>query len=320
MKTTVTTKTTSRASSSLSRRTCAPLLVALFTMLLIAPLAHGADAKPTMQSLAVELFTSLTPEQRKIAVLPYDSPEKDAQQYTGGERPGVPMKQLDAKQRELAMSLIKQFTSDYGAQKCDAIAAEDADEGGMDKYFVCFFGEPGEGKTYAWRIAEHHLTLVHVDVEKGEPTRFGPILLGSDPPTLFDAEEDLHIALYAAMSEQERAKAKGEGKIGIAGNAISLNSGIRVSQLSPTAQEKLKDVYENRLSFYSDEIRSRVQKLVDASGGIGAMHVAFWGVADKRCRDGGRWDFKLGNEHFLCDFETSRRHIHMSMKGKLAQK
>lgn len=307
--------TNPRASGSLSRRTC----VALFALLLVAPIAHGADAKPTLQSLAVELFASLTPEQRKIAVLPFDSPEKDAQQYTGGKRPGVPMKQLDAKQRELAMSLIKHFASDYGATKCEEIAAQDADEGGMDKYYVVFFGEPGEGKTYAWRIAEHHLTLVHVEVEKGEPTRFGPILLGSDPPTLFDAEEDLHVALYQSLSAEERAKVKADGT-GIAGEWIKGGAGIKASELSPTAMAKLKAVYENRLGFFSDEIRGRVQKLVDSNGGLAAMNVAFYGVADKRCRDGGRWDFKLGNDNFLCDFETSRRHIHMSVKGKLAEK
>ncbi len=313
--TVTTTRIPSRAPFSFSRRTCAALLA----LLLITPVAHGADAKPSMQSQAVELFKSLTPEQRKIAVLPYDSLEKDAQQYTGGQRPGVPLKQLDAKQRVLAMSLLKQFTSDYGAKMCDAIAAQDADEGGMDKYFLVFFGEPGEGKTYGWRIAEHHLTLVHVEVEKGEPTRFGPILLGADPPLLWDVEEDQLIALYGVMSEPERAKAKGGGKVGIAGNAIENNVGIKVSELSPTAQEKLKAVYEQRLAFFSDDIQARVRKLVEGNGGIGAMHVAFWGVADKRCRDGGRWDFKLGNANFLCDFENSRRHIHMSMKGKLAQ-
>lgn len=307
-----------RASLPFSGRACAARPVALLAALLIAPLTHAANAKPSMQAAAVELFTSLTPEQRKLAVLPYDSPEKDAQMYTGGKRPGVPMRQLDAKQRELAMSLLKQFTSDYGAKKCEQIIAEDADEGGIDKYFVTFFGEPGEGKTYGWRIAEHHLTLVHVEVEKGEPTRFGPILLGSDPPTLFDAEEDLHIALCAAMSSQEREKAKADGR-GIASEWIKGGVGMKASDLSPTAQAKLRAIYENRLSFFSDEIKSRVQKLVDASGGIGAMNVAFYGVADKRCRDGGRWDFKLGNANFLCDFETSRGHIHMSMKGKLAQ-
>jgi len=298
-----------------SRRTCAALLFAL----LIAPVVRGAEDKTSLQSSAIALYGSLTPEQRKIGVLPYDSPEKDAQQYTGGKRPGVPMKQLSDKQRELAMSLIKRFTSDAGAKKCDEIAAQDADEGGIDKYYVLFFGEPGEGKSYAWRIAEHHLTLVHVEVEKGEPTRFGPILLGADPPTLFDAEEDLHIALYAAMSEQERAKAKGEGK-GIASEWLKGGVGIKAGELSPTAKEKLKAIYENRLAFFSDEIRARVEKLVAASGGIDAMSVAFYGVADKRCRDRGRWDFKLGNANFLCDFETSRGHIHMSMKGKLAEK
>ncbi|HEV2292614.1 MAG TPA: DUF3500 domain-containing protein [Tepidisphaeraceae bacterium] len=291
---------------------------AILAVLLMTPMARAAEEKSSMQSVAVELFTSLTPEQRKIAVLHYDSPEKDAQQYTGGVRPGVPMKQLDAKQRELAMSLLRQFTSNEGAKKCEQIAAQDADEGGMDKYFFVFFGEPGEGKTYGWRIAEHHLTLVHVEVEKGEPTRFGPILLGADPPTLFDVEEDLHIALYAVMSEQEREKAKAQGR-GIASEWLKGGVGIKASELSPTAQAKLKAIYDNRLSFFSDEIRGRVQKLVDTSGGLGAMRVAFYGAADKRCRDGGRWDFKLGNENFLCDFETSRRHIHMSMKGKLGE-
>ena len=55
------TMTHPRASLPCSRRTCAALLV----VLLIAPIARGADAKPSLQSQAVELFNSLTPEQRK---------------------------------------------------------------------------------------------------------------------------------------------------------------------------------------------------------------------------------------------------------------
>ena len=43
----------------------------------------------------------------------------------------------------------------------------------------------------------------------------------------------------------------------------------------------------------------------------------FFGVADKRCSAGGKWDFKLGSPAFLCDYENTRGHIHMSMKGQL---
>jgi hypothetical protein len=215
------------------------------------------------------------------------------------------------------MSLLKGFTSEYGAAKCDQIAQQDADEGGMDKYFVVFFGEPGPGKTYAWRITEHHLTLVHVEVEDGKSARFGPILLGSDPPGLFDEEEDQMIALWAALSTPEREKVARKGR-GVSTGAIG-DAGVTVSELSPTAQEKVKVVYENRLKFFAPAIADRVRAIVDGAGGLGAMRVAFFGQATKRCADGGRWDFKLGGPTFLCDYENSRGHIHMSMKGELKQ-
>ena len=47
------------------------------------------------------------------------------------------------------------------------------------------------------------------------------------------------------------------------------------------------------------------------------MHIAFYGKVDKKCREGGRWDFKLAGDDFLCDYEGSRGHIHLSLKGKL---
>ena len=214
------------------------------------------------------------------------------------------------------------FTSDYGAKKCEAIAnqtPEPNEEAGLGRYYLAFFGEPGKDKQYAWRIAEHHLTIVDLNVENGEPTSFGPVLLGANPATLWDDEEDALIALYGAMSPQERQKAAHEGT-GVASKPMANNDGVKVSDLSPTAQAKVKAVYEGRLKFFSDDIRARIEKIAKANGGIEAMNVAFWGTADKRCRDGGKWDFKLGNANFLCDYENQRKHIHMSMKGKLAEK
>jgi hypothetical protein len=318
MKMTTTTMANSRASLSFSRRTCAALLV----VLLIAPFARAADANASLQAQATDLFKSLTPEQRREALLPYDSPQRNAEVYTGGKRAGVQLTALDEKQRSAALGLLKSFTSDYGAKKCEAIAAQTPNPGekpGFDKYYLAFFGEPGKDAKYAWRLSEHHLTLVHIEVADGEPASFGPILLGANPPTLWDDEEDALIALYAAMSAPEREKAKQDGNA-VAAKPMENNAGVKVSELSPTARAKVKAVYENRLKFFSDDIRARIEKLVAANGGIDTMNVAFWGVADKRCRDGGKWDFKLGNANFLCDYENNRKHIHMSMKGKLAEK
>jgi hypothetical protein len=311
------TMTHPRAHIPFSRRTCAALLI----VLLIAPLARGADAKPSLQSQAIELFKSLTPEQRKEALLPYDSPERNAELFPGGKRAGIQLQALAETQRAAAVGLLKSFTSDYGAKKCEAIANQTPNKGeqaGFDKYYLAFFGEPGKDAKYAWRLAEHHLTLVHLEVENGQPSSFGPILLGANPPTLWDDEEDALIALYAAMSPQEREKAKQDGGT-LAGKPME-NEGVKVSELSPTAQAKAKAVLDGRLKFFSDDIRARIEKIAEANGGIGAMNVAFWGPAEKRCRDGGKWDFKLGSANFLCDYENQRRHIHMAMKGNLVEK
>jgi hypothetical protein len=96
------------------------------------------------------------------------------------------------------------------------------------------------------------------------------------------------------------------------------DGGVLVSELSPAAQGAVRAVYDGRMKFYSSDVRDRVRNVVDAAGGLGAMRVTFFGNADRRCRDGAKWDFKLGNAAFLCDYENSRGHIHLSMKGRLA--
>jgi hypothetical protein len=274
----------------------------------------GAAEKP-IQQLAIDLFGSLTPEQRTKALFPYDSRVRDEEKFPGGPREGVMIMDLSAPQRELAMLMLKRFTSGYGAEKCLAILAQPGN--GWEKNFLAFFGEPGPGKSYAWRIAEHHLTIVHVEVENGEPSRFGPILLGADPPVLWNAEEDAMIDLFATLTPAER------GRVVRPGKALSAKSiggdGVAVSALSPTAQRKVKEVIDGRLKFFAPDIQKRVISLIEKQGGLDAMRIAFWGNADKRCADGGKWDFKLGaGDAFLCDYENTRGHIHMSMKGKLA--
>jgi hypothetical protein len=95
--------------------------------------------------------------------------------------------------------------------------------------------------------------------------------------------------------------------------------GLKVSELSDAAKAKAKELLENRLSFFSPAIRARIESILKQEGGLDSLRVAFWGNATKRCAEGGRWDFKLGNgASFLCDYENTRGHIHMSMKGKLA--
>ena len=46
---------------------------------------------------------------------------------------------------------IRAMTSDYGSERCLQVAKQTGD----DRKYLNFFGEPEEGKPFAWRIAAH---------------------------------------------------------------------------------------------------------------------------------------------------------------------
>src|SRR5207253_816842 len=100
-----------------------------------APAAKGSTS--SMLAAAVELYGSLTDAQRGRAVLPFSSPERIAEVFTPGPRPGIPLRELDDRQRALAESLVRQFTSDYGAKQCERIVAQD--HTGLERLYLLFF-------------------------------------------------------------------------------------------------------------------------------------------------------------------------------------
>jgi hypothetical protein len=270
-----------------------------------------------LTSGAVELYRSLTPEQKSKAVLTFEDPARKQELFPGGVRAGIQIRDLAGPQREMALGMLKSFVSEYGAKKAEQIAGQEGKDG-LLQYYVCFFGEPGEGRTYAWRIAEHHLTVVQVQVVDGRAAEFGPVLLGANPSTLWDAEEDALIDLYASLSPEEQKRATLSGKSDSA-KPYPKGAGIAVKELNPTAREKVAAMFKGRLGFLSDEIGKEASTMLEKQGGLDAMRIVYWNKAEKRCRDGGKWDFKLGGENFLCDYENTRGHIHLSMKGRLGQ-
>ena len=296
-------------------------IIALITLCL--PLVGFAEDQPSTPSLAataLQLYSSLSPEQKSQATLPYDSPERKSEVFTGGKRPGIQIKNLNKDQQQLALQLLTDFTSPRGKDVAMAITVQKPDNPdetpGFQRYFLCYFGDPTQSKTFAWRIAEHHLTLVHVEYENGQTTSFGPILLGANPPVLFDQEEDKMIALYNAMTPDEKQKSENKGK-GISSFPPQTKAhSIKVADLNPSAKQAAKAVVENRLSFFSDDIKKQIQASLDAQGGTDALQVYFYGEATKKCREGGKWDFKLATKNFLCDYENTRGHIHLSVKSQ----
>ena len=103
-------------------------ILASMLALVLLPL-RGLAESPTqaMQDNAIKLFDSLTPEQKKQALLPYDSPEKKSEVFPGGKRPGIQIKTLNDDQQKMALELLTAFTSDAGRKTAIAITEQKPD-------------------------------------------------------------------------------------------------------------------------------------------------------------------------------------------------
>jgi hypothetical protein len=277
------------------------------------PSAEAAKADPQLEGCARQLYAALDPAQRQLALLPAGDARRNEVIFPGGPRAGIPIARLDPQQHALVRQLIAGFTSPYGRQLCEKIIAQAGPEG-IDRFYLAFFGEPRPGAAYAWRIAEHHLTLVDVEVAADQSLTVGPILLGSNPPDFFELEENSLIALYTALSAEERALVTTQGK-GPSGDAI-VAAGAPLWKLGKASQERVADVLNQRLGFYAPAIQARIRAIIAERGGITAMHMAFFGAADKRCLEGGSWDWKFGGPTVLIDYASSGGHIHLSLKAE----
>jgi len=253
---------------------------------------------------------SLDPAQSTQCLLANDDPLRWKMQYTGGKRAGIEISKLNDKQRAFFETTIKLVLSNEGWEMANKVAKQDGDSG-LGKYFVACFGDPRKKEDFAFRLAEHHLTIVNFSVAKGELNEFGPILLGANPPELWKKDEDALLKLWQRINDPavliKNSKA-------IASQAMPKAQGTAFNKLNPAAQAELAKVWDQRLSIFTPEIRQKIEKLHTSRGGLKKSRVAFYNEPPlKRCIDGGKWDFKCGLPGMVWDYEGSRGHIHFSL-------
>jgi hypothetical protein len=228
------------------------------------------------------------------------------------QRPGVPFSKLTADQKALVADVVKTICSEYGATRCLEVAKQDGD----GQRFVTFFGEPtGEGR-FAWRFAQHHLTLMHLEFGKDQPNEFGPVLLGGNPvKTLWDEEEKIVMELFAALSPDDAKIIKGKGS-STSGAAIPTDA-AKIGDLSAKPRMLAGKLLEQRLAVFSSDRRKVMDDLIKKEGGVDSLRIAIWGDASKSQRDGGNYHWRIGAGAVLADWQTAGKdHIHMTLRAR----
>lgn len=126
-----------------------------------------------MADAANQFLASLTPEQRAKAVMRFD----DGERFNWNERPlagrkGIPLRELDGRQTQLAMALLKTGVGAAGYLEIQKIRSREPVlkeiRGPQDPnyplsdsnlYYWSIFGQPSASSPWGWRVEGHHISV-----------------------------------------------------------------------------------------------------------------------------------------------------------------
>lgn len=291
-------------------------------LFLVASGAKAGEFEVGFRKEVAVFLERLDGEQAERCLFPLDEKREGGRwqmRYTGGQRLGLKLGDLSEKQREAFDRVIQRVLSEHGWKMAENVMAQDGVKA-WKNYRVACFGDPRkEGADFAFRFAEHHLTVVQLEVAEGTVKEFGPVLLGANPPELWLEEEQDVMALWKAINPAQQKQILKVGKKATASKPLKKGEGVLLRELNPEAAvaAQVEAMMARRMSVFTEPVRKRLKKLVEkrteGEEGESLVRLSFYGEPPlKSCREGGRWDFKMGTEKFNLDLENSRGHLHLS--------
>ncbi|HJQ23450.1 MAG TPA: DUF3500 domain-containing protein [Blastocatellia bacterium] len=208
----------------------------LSASIVLLALAIGISGSARQSSAAItkaaqQFLASLTAEQRSKALMEFNDEERFNWFYVPRARRGIPLKELDERQRQLAHDFLKATLSQRGYYKATTIMqielvlreiesptpGDPATAARRDPalYYFSFFGQPSDKGPWGWRIEGHHLSLNFTAIN-GRVAATTPTFFGSNPAEVrqgprrglrvLGVEEDIARELLHTFSDAERAK------------------------------------------------------------------------------------------------------------------
>ena len=186
-------------------------------------------ADPLARTVGAWLET-LDPAQRDRATFPFDTEERFVWAFTPGERKGLALRDMEPRQRETAMGLVRASMSERGAREVADVIALETVLGALERergrangprrdrelYWFAVFGDPSTGAPWSWRVGGHHVAI-HMTVAGGRIVGSSPSFLGANPavvpsgPTAgtrtLTGEEGLARDLLSSLSPAQREMA-----------------------------------------------------------------------------------------------------------------
>jgi hypothetical protein len=224
---------------------------------------------------------------------------------------------FNAEQQETIREIFRGVTSGDGHERFLKQMAEDY--GGLAKYHIAIFGEPGRGK-FEWVMSGRHLTI-RCDGTFDDGTAFGgPIVYGHGtgdsqqglPGNVFYYQTLKANEVFKSLDGKQRAKAlldraPAEAAVEILGAGAKF-PGIPVAELASDQKELVQKVLKELLAPYREDDVREALSCLNAAGGLDKLHMAFYQQGD--IGDDEVWDiWRIEGPSLVCHFRGSP-HVH----------
>ncbi len=308
----------------------------------------GADAKPavtTSETLVVQLYKSLSEEQRKAICFPFDHPLRGKVDNNWHIVKPTVGKFLTADQQDLVKQIFIGLHSEQYAKKVlEQVEHDNEDDGGFGGCAVALFGEPGanavpEGAQgfapptkFEFVFTGRHVTR-RCDGDSVAGAAFGgPIFYGHAAAGFNEkADHPGNIYWYQALAANEVFKSL-DGKqreLALGDDSrkenhtetVKLHSkaeltGVPCSDLAADQKDLVRKTLADLLAPFRAADVAESMKLIDAAGGVDSLHMAFYKNMD--IGNDGVWDvWQLESPNMVWYFRGSP-HVHTWVNIKSA--
>jgi hypothetical protein len=302
------------------------------------PARAAPDAASDLAAPARAFLASLSPASRDRASFPFGSAERTRWHWTtpaGFPRNGLPLRDVSARQRRLALALLRASSSATGYRKALGIMAlqgvlERMDTGfaapfDADLYYVSVFGTPGD-RVWGWRLEGHHLSRNFTVV--GNTVVAEPFFLGAWPTRAGSAyrsvargyrtmprEEDAARELVLSLDRDLRRRVVFSSESltdHLTQNAVRVTPlervGVATGDLPSAAQRRVGEIVRTYLAAYPPVMARKALRRVERAG-IARTRFGWAGST----RPGVPHYYRLQGPTFVLEFDNSRNggtHIH----------
>ena len=258
---------------------------------------ESAGVAEEMADAASNFLAALSPDQQRRATYLFKDEERRNFHFFPVPRRGVPLKELNAAQRQLGHALVSTGLSARGYLKAvtvmslgqvlrDLTPESPNIYRDSDQYYFTIFGKPGPKGTWGWRTEGFHLSLNFTIVD-GKGIAAAPSFFGSLPATVQEGprkglralaeEEDLGRRLITSLGPELRRAATGkipkfEDTVGglLTGNARKIErgkpQGVPLSRMSPAQAELLKDLVREYARRHRPELANLDLAKIEKAG------------------------------------------------------